>query len=139
MPKSFTLEPFGRVCEVIESWRPRGCKTEKDYENSLVKKLRKELVNQTTQQQYGSARQKVDIMVHDKVPIEIKKDLNSTAKLQRAKGQLDGYLKVWERVILVVCGDTPADLFNDLKKYAKSQSTFSVPAGRSDRVYLYKV
>ena len=37
MPKSFTLEPFGRVCEVIESWRPRGCKTEKDYEDSLKK------------------------------------------------------------------------------------------------------
>jgi len=133
MSISFTLNPFGRVCEVIESWRPRGCKTEKDYENSLVKKLEKELVNQNIQQQYGSARQRVDIMVHDKVPIEIKKDLNSTAKLQRAKGQLDGYLKAWQGIILVLCGDTAGDLFNDLKKYAKSQSTLL-----SQRVYLYK-
>jgi len=126
MPISFTLNPFGRVCEVIESWRPRGCKTEKDYERSLVKKLQNELVNQNIQQQYGSARQRFDIMVHDKVPIEIKKDLNSTAKLQRAKGQLDGYLKDWEGVILVLCGDVSGDLFNDLKKYAERQ-----------RVYLY--
>jgi len=133
MPTSFTLNPFGRVCEVIESWRPRGCKTEKDYERSLVKKLQNELVNQKIQQQYGSARQKVDIMVHDKVPIEMKKDLNSTAKLDRIKGQLDGYLKVWQGVIVVLCGDTPADLLKDLKKYAESQDTLL-----SRRVYLYK-
>lgn len=57
MPISFALNPFGRVCEVIESWKPRGCKTEKDYENSLVKKLEKELVNQKIQRQYGSGRQ----------------------------------------------------------------------------------
>jgi len=126
MPISFTLNPFGRVREVIESWRPRGCKTEKDYERSLVKKLQNELVNQNIQQQYGSARQRFDIMVHDKVPIEIKKDLKSTAALQRTIGQLDGYLKDWEGVILVLCGDVSGDLFNDLKKYAERQ-----------RVYLY--
>lgn len=89
MPYRFTLNPFGRVCQAIESWRPRGCKTEKDYENSLVKKLRKELVNQTIIQQYGSGRQRVDIVVHNKVPIEVKKDLKTTAALQRAIGQLN--------------------------------------------------
>jgi len=133
MPISFTLNPFGRVSEVIESWRPRGCKTEKDYERSLVKKLQNELVNQTIQQQYGSARQRVDIMVHGKVPIEIKKDLKSTAVLQTTKGQLDGYLKAWQGVILVLCGDIQADLFKELKKYGESQDTLL-----SRRVYLYK-
>lgn len=124
MPISFTLNPFGRVREVIESWRPRGCKTEKDYERSLVKKLQNELVNQNIQQQYGSARQRFDIMVHEKVPIEIKKDLKSTAALQRTIGQLDGYLKDWEGVILVLCGDVSSDLFNDLKKYAERQRVY---------------
>jgi len=138
MPKSFTLDPVGRVCEVIESWRPRGCKTEKDYEDSLVKKLRKELVKQTITPQYGSARQRVDIVVHHKVPIEVKKDLKSTAALQRTIGQLNQYLKEWEGIILVLCGDTSSDLFNELKKYAKSQETFG-PLGSRNRVYLYKV
>ena len=134
MPTSFTLNPFGRVCEVIESWRPRGCKTEKDYENSLVKKLEKELVKQTIIPQWASGRQRFDIMVDNKVPIEVKKDLKSTAALQRAIGQLDGYLKDWERVILVLCGDTPRDICKDLKKYAERRSTLIYP-----RVYLYKV
>ena len=134
MPLSFTLNPFGRVCEVIESWRPRECKTEKDYENSLVKKLEKELVNQRIQQQYGSGRQRVDIMVHGKVPIEIKKDLKSTATLQRTIGQLNQYLKDWSAIILVLCGDVSGDLFKDLKKYGESQDTLL-----SRRVYLYKV
>ena len=133
MPRSFTLDPFGRVCEAIESWRSRGCKTEKDYENSLVKKLENELVNQRIQRQYGSGRQRVDIMVHRKVPIEVKKDLKSTAALQRTIGQLNQYLKDWQGVILVLCGNISSDLFKDLKKYAESQSTII-----SQGVYLYK-
>ena len=133
MSISFTLNPFGRVSEVIESWRPRGCKTEKDYERSLVKKLQNELVNQTITPQWGSARQRVDIVVHGKVPIEVKKDLKSTAALQRTIGQLNQYLKDWQGVILVLCGDISSDLLNDLKKYTESQSTLL-----SQRVYLYK-
>jgi len=121
MPYSFTLNPFGRVCQAIESWRPRGCKTEKDYENSLVKKLQKELVKQTVVQQYGSARQRIDIMVHSKVPIEVKKDLKSTAALQRTIGQLHQYLKDWEGVILVLCGDVSPDLMKGILEYAANE------------------
>jgi len=98
-----------------------------------VKKLQNELVNQTITPQWGSARQRVDIVVHGKVPIEVKKDLKSTAALQRTIGQLNQYLKDWQGVILVLCGDISSDLLNDLKKYAESQSTLL-----SQRVYLYK-
>ena len=133
MPTSFTLNPFGRVYEVIESWRPRGCKTEKDYERSLVKKLEKELVNQTIIPQWAFGRQRFDIMVDNKVPIEVKKDLKSTSVLQKTIGQLNQYLKDQDRVILVLCGDTSADLLKDLKKYAESQSALLY-----QRVYLYK-
>jgi hypothetical protein len=129
MPYSFTLNPFGRVCQAIESWSPRGCKTEKDYENSLVKKLQKELVNQTIIQQYGSARQRVDIVVHKKVPIEVKKDLKSTAALQRTIGQLNQYLKDWEGIILVLCGDVSPDLEKSILEYARSE----------EEVHVYKV
>ncbi len=133
MPYSFTLNPFGRVCQAIESWRPRGCKTEKDYENSLVKKLRKELVNQTIIQQYGSGRQRVDIVVHNKVPIEVKKDLKTTAALQRAIGQLNLYLKDWKGIILVLCGEVSPDLMRDILDYAKQYAKSDV------EVYVYKV
>lgn len=133
MPRSFTLDPFGRVCEAIESWRPRGCKTEKDYERSLVKKLEKELVKQTITPQWASGRQRIDIVVHGKVPIEIKKDLNSTAALHTTIGQLNQYLRDWDGIILVLCGDIAGDLLKDLQKYVASQDALLWR-----RVYLYR-
>lgn len=128
MPYSFLLAPFDRVGQAIESWRPMGCKTEKDYERSLVNKLRKELVNQTITPQSGAGRKRVDIMVHGKVPIELKRDLKSTAAYQRTVGQLNGYLEEFDGIILVLCGEVDRDLFRDLEKYAN----------REGRVYLYK-
>ena len=128
MPYSFRLAPFDRVCEAIDSWRPRECKTEKDYERSLVKKLRKELTKQEIVPQYGSGRMRVDIMVGEKVPIELKKDLTSTAAYQKTKGQLNEYLRVFNGIILVLCGDVSSDFFRDLERYAKQQV----------RVYIYK-
>lgn len=128
MPRSFFLNPFGRVCEAIESWRPRGCTTEKDYERSLAKKLEKELLNQKITPQFGSARQRVDIMVDGKVPIEVKKDLKTTAAFQRTVGQLNQYLQDFEGIILVLCGDVSRDLLKDLEAHAKSH----------DNVYLYR-
>lgn len=113
----FTLAPFGTVCEVIESWQPKGCKTEKDYEESLLQKLRRELKNQIIQTQYGSGRQRIDIVVHKKVPIELKKDLKSTASYHRLIGQLEEYLQDWDHIILVLCGIIKLDLIKSLKKY----------------------
>jgi len=130
MPRaySFRLAPFDRVCQAIESWRPRGCKTEKDYERSLVKQLEQELVNQTITPQYGSGRTVVDIMVQNKVPIELKKDLTSPAALQRTIGQLEGYLEMYDGIILVLCGDASSDLIKGLEQYKK----------KKDKVYIYK-
>jgi hypothetical protein len=134
MPLSFALNPFGRVYEVIGSWRPRGCKTEKDYERSLVKKLEKELVKQTITPQWASGRQRVDIVVHGKVPIEIKRGLKSTASLHTTIGQLNQYLKDWDAVILVLCGDISRDLLTELRRYIEGQNTILY-----QRVYLYTV
>ena len=121
---SFRLAPYDRVGQAIEAWRPRGCRTEKDYERSLVKKLREELVNETITPQYGSGRTRVDIMVHDKVPIEVKKDLTSTAAFQRTIGQLDAYFKTYGGVILVLCGSVSPDFLKELQKYERSGYEF---------------
>ena len=116
--------PFAEVRGAIKSWKPRGCKTEKDYERSLEAKLRKELKKRNIQTQYGSVRQKVDIVVDSKVAIEIKKDLNSTGDLQRTIGQLDQYLHAWEGVFLVLCGETAPDLLKSLQQYARKTAGF---------------
>lgn len=53
--------------------------------------------------QYGSSRVRVDLCVGRKVFIEIKKDLNSTSKLQRLLGQLEPYNKEkWENMIIIL-------------------------------------
>ena len=117
MSWGFTLEPFGTVIEVIESWQPKDCKTEKDYEKSLLLELRQQLVKQTIQTQYGSGRQRVDIVVHKKVPIEIKKDLKSTGAYHRLLGQLEEYLQDWDHMILVLCGVIKSDLKQSLKEF----------------------
>ncbi|RLG26935.1 hypothetical protein DRN85_01605 [Methanosarcinales archaeon] len=122
MSLGFTIEPYGTVEEVIKSWKPRGCATEKEFEQSLSRKLEKELKNQKIQTQYGSGRQRVDIVVHKKVPIEVKKDLTTTSALQRTLGQVDQYLQDWDSLILVLCGDVAPDLLKSLKKACESKT-----------------
>jgi len=124
MAWGFTLDPFGTVCKIIESWRPRGCSTEKEFEQSLLRKLQKELKKQKIQTQYGSGRQRIDIVVDNKVPIEIKKDLKDPRALHRTIGQLEQYFqdKNWDGFFLVLCGNIASDLLKSLKSYAKSKT-----------------
>jgi len=133
----FTLDPFGTVLEVIESWQPKGCKTEKNYEESLLQKLRRELKNQIIQTQYGSGRQRIDIVVHKKVPIELKKDLKSTASYQRLIGQLEEYLQDWDHIILVLCGIIKLDLIKSFKKYIDRKEE-SYPLGEKEVTIIVK-
>ena len=71
----FRYDPFGTVKKHIEGWKPRNCKTEKEYEKSLAKKLDKELVNQKIETQYGTGKYRIDIVVDGKVPVEIKNNI----------------------------------------------------------------
>ncbi len=128
MPLSFRLYPFERVGEAIESWRPRNCSTERDYENSLARKFQRDLVNQRIDQQYGSGRQRVDIVVDGRVPVELKKDISSNADLHRTIGQLDQYEKTWKGAILVLCGEAPRHVLHELRDYAKKHTNIHVYA-----------
>jgi hypothetical protein len=121
MSLGFTLDPFGTVKEIIVAWQPKRSRTEKGYKESLVTELGAKLKKQKIDPEYGSGRQKVDIVVADKVPIEIKKDLKSNSVYHSVRGQLGDYLEKWERVILVLCGDIDHNLLKSLKKYAKDK------------------
>jgi hypothetical protein len=72
--------------------------------------------------QYGSGIQRVDIVVHSKVPIEIKKNLKSNAALQRTIGQLEQYLEDWDYLILVLCGEINSELLKSLKEYVNKKT-----------------
>ena len=114
---SFNFNPIGKVEEIIKKWKPKKCKTEKDYELSLFKFLEKELPGIDIVRQFGIGRLKVDIAVGKKVFIEIKNNLNSTSKLQRLIGQLALYEKEdIENLIILICGQTDKNLLRQLKK-----------------------
>lgn len=107
-----------QVLKLIESWRPRRCKTEKDFERSLFKHLGKNLSKSEVVKQYGAGRVRGDIVVDGRILIEIKNNLDSTSKLQRLFGQLEIYASDWKRdVVLVLCGEHDGHLLSQLKKH----------------------
>jgi hypothetical protein len=91
MDIGFTWDSMGEVGKIIRAWKPKGCKTEKDYENSLVNVLREKMPDVNIVSQYGSGTQKIDIVAGRTVAIELKKDLKTTGAYQRLIGQLHGY------------------------------------------------
>lgn len=124
MTWGFTLDPFDTVKEIIEAWDASKCTTERQCEQSLARELQNALVNQKIERQYGSGRQRIDILVDDKVPIEMKYDLVSASVLQRLIGQLELYLKKWDQVVLVLCGKISLNMLKDLRKYCNDKTVF---------------
>ncbi len=109
------------VLKLIDSWHPRKCETEKDFERSLHKHLEKNLQNSNVIKQYAAGRVKGDIVVEDKILIEIKDCLQSTGQLQRLLGQLDIYNTQWKgQVIVVICGGSQRDLVKHLSEKVES-------------------
>jgi hypothetical protein len=92
----------GAVTDLIKKWKPENCKSEKDFEKSLYEFLHVELGDgiQITKQ-FARGRMKADIVVDDKVIIELKFKLDTTAKYQRLIGQLETY-RGWEGSIIVL-------------------------------------
>ncbi|MFA5032878.1 MAG: hypothetical protein WC614_07655 [bacterium] len=111
------------ISGITNAWQPERCKTEKDFENSLLKKLQEELKDQRIQSQYGSGAQRVDIVIDKNIAIEIKKDLKNTSVLQRLIGQMELYIKDWEYLFIILCGNIKPDLLKDLKSYIENKNS----------------
>ncbi len=110
----FGWDKIGHIENLIKEWKPRGCKTEKDYEESLYNYLEKQLEGKEITKQYGVGRVKVDLAVNKKVFIELKNDLKNTGQLQRLIGQLELYAKDLNNIIIVICGDVDKNLLKQL-------------------------
>ncbi len=109
------------VISKIENWKPRNCKTEKDYENSLYKFLHEELDDFQITKQYAKGRIRADLVIGDRVIVELKYNLNTTGKYQRLIGQLAEY-KDWDgRTILLLTGETDINLRKQIDIYLKKE------------------
>jgi hypothetical protein len=121
----FWFDAPGTVKKLIREWQPKNCRTEKDFERSLVAWLESKLEGKDIAKQFGVGRVRSDVVIDKKVLVELKINLDSTAKLQRLLGQIQLYKEDWAKpVFLVLCGKHDANLVRKLqhavKPYAES-------------------
>ena len=110
------------IVHYIEKWRPRKCKTEKEYEKSLYTFLHKQLEDIQVTKQFAKGRIRADLVVGDKVIVELKNNLNTTAKYQKLIGQITEYKKWDGQIIIVLTGDTDLNLHKELTKYIEKDN-----------------
>jgi len=117
----FAWDSTDMVASLIKKWRPKDCKTEKSYEKSLYNYLHNNLEDIQVTKQYAKGRVRADLVVGDKVIIELKNNLDSTSKYQRLIGQINDY-KEWDgSIILILIGDTDKNLRKELDKYLEKE------------------
>lgn len=114
----FRFFDSGRMIKgLVEEWKPVGCRTEKAYEKSLYAFLHERLEDIQVTKQYAKGRIRADLVVGDEVIIELKNNLNTTAKYQRLVGQISEY-KEWDgQILIVLVGSTDPNLRKQLLRY----------------------
>ena len=113
----YTFLTVKNVMKEIKYWRPRNCKTEIQYRNSLFNKI-EEAFKIVPVKEYGAGRVRADLAYGKKIAIELKYNFDSTGKYHRLIGQLDDYSREFKNVIVVLVGKTDLGLYKDLKRAA---------------------
>ena len=114
-------DSVGFVVTHLKGWAPLDCKTEKDFENSLYAYLHAKLPDIQVTKQFAQGRLRADLNVGGKVIVELKNNLNTTAKYQRLIGQLAEY-KEWDgRVVVLLTGATDPHLRKELQSFLRKE------------------
>lgn len=115
------------VVHLINSWKPKNCTAEGQYQISLKKYLEKELTSDDIYvgTEHGLGMSRLDLVVGKKKPyrdiaIEIKYNLNNSSHFDRLKGQIHTYVTAkFKHIIILLAGKTESKLETELKKYFK--------------------
>ncbi len=110
-------DPLSTVAALVGEWDPGEADSEKGAERSLCDFLRARLPGLRITPQYGHDRFAADIFVADKVAIELKRNLNSTAEYQRLVGQIENYAEWRVRLVVVLVGTTDPDLADRIEDH----------------------
>ena len=114
-------DSIGAIVTLLDKWKPRGCSTERDFEKSLYDFLHSELGDIQVTKQYAKGRIRADLVIGDTVIVELKHNLDSTAKYQRLVGQLMEY-KEWKgQTVVLLTGKTDPNLRKKLDTYLKKE------------------
>lgn len=114
-----------KVVNLIKEWKPERYRTEKDYEESLYAHLHEHLKEVQVIKQYARGRIRADIVVGDKVLIELKNNLKSTSQFQRMIGQLNEYTKWDGQIILILCGDTEPAMRKEITQFVNNNFEYN--------------
>ena len=102
--------PVETVCNLISEWHPTDTSSEIKIEESLHEYLTKQLKWYDVRRQFRHDRITADILINEKLSIEIKLNLTKTADFRRLIGQLDCYADWGVRVIVLLVGQVDSDL-----------------------------
>ncbi len=117
-------DSLGAVQDLVNEWKARSCKTEKDYEKSLYAFLLDALDGIQITKQFASGRVRADVVVGDKVIVELKVNLDSMGKFHRLIGQLESYTEWRGHVLVVLLGATDPNLRTRLDEAVERRSGF---------------
>jgi hypothetical protein len=117
-------DSLGAVADLVNDWKAFRCKTEKDYERSLYTFLHKSLDGIQVTKQFANGRVRADLVVGNKVMIELKVNLDSTGTYQRLIGQLEDYQDWKGDIVIVLLGRTDPNLRKKLDGQVAKRSGF---------------
>lgn len=117
---------FEDSIQTIKSWEPtQEYSNENLYRNDLIEFLRKKLNERQNPFSFGQQRRVsitkedgrglCDIGINKTIGIELKKDLKSKSQVDRLAGQIIGYKKDYQDLIIVLVGHTNKDALEILK------------------------
>lgn len=104
------MGPVDTVCDLIRKWQPTDTTSETKIEESLYAHLAKRFRRHDVRRQFRHDRVTADILINEKLAIEIKLNLTKTADFRRLIGQLDCYANWGVRMIVVLVGQVDTDL-----------------------------
>ncbi len=119
---SFFWDPLGFIGDLIEKeWEVRDSSSEKECEEALYGFLHRRLPDLQIVNQYGRGRAHIDLMVQDKVMIELKYELASTSECQRLLGQVLDYKDWGQQLLLVFVGGVEPSLLKQIRRHLDEQ------------------
>ena len=112
------------VTKLVREWQPKELPNELKYRDSLLTSLRERLKDAKIEREYRHSGTTTDIYVQQssffsgttEVFVELKRDLNQKAKLDRLIGQIESLQPKRNHIIVVLCGETDPALLTRFKE-----------------------
>jgi hypothetical protein len=124
-PEAAEMSAFESVAELVKEWEPKSCATELKYRDSLASFLRDRLKDVKLETEYRHSGTTIDIYVQQQgffssseVYIELKRNLQHKAQLDRLVGQVESLRPSHNSIVVILCGETnPALITRFREKY----------------------